>query len=79
MNEEMPMYEKTMAEIEQTGSMGISATAHRPTLTELLKFRKADLEKELSQLNNAIAIATEQEGAMKLIDAIAKTGVSSRL
>ena len=79
--EEMPMYEKKTLAATQNAGLDVSAIAHeaRPTITELLKYRKATLEKELSQINNAIAIATEEAGAMKLIDAIAKTGCASRL
>jgi hypothetical protein len=76
---EMPMYEKTLAEISPAGTLGISAIAHRPTITEVLQYRKANLLKELEQIDHALKVAEEQKGAMDLIDSIAKTGVSSRL
>lgn len=69
----MPMYDATLAHSQETGIVG-NATRHRPTLTETLLHRKANLEKELELVSNALKIASEQQGAMSLLDSLAKTG-----
>lgn len=82
---EMPMYEKTMAEarreeygIQQASTAalaGADAHPHRPTITELLQHKKSHLEFELEQVNKALEIAKQNQGAMDLMDSIAKTRV----
>lgn len=73
-----PLYQKEMAALaaNQQATMGIAAGGeHRPTITELLVFRKSSLERELELINAALAKAKENQGAMDLMDAVAKTRV----
>jgi hypothetical protein len=72
---EMPMYEATLAQANAAGSVEVSAVPHRPTVTEMLQHKKAQLEYQLSCVNDALAKAKEQEGVMGLLDAIAKAQV----
>lgn len=86
--ESMPMYEKTMADIKYAESGGLRAnlanmagqsvdtvaTPHHPTITELLLYRKSCVEKELENINHALETAKKNQGAMDLLDSIAKTG-----
>lgn len=81
----MPMYEKTLA--AAVGGMGVEVSnlaqqeatlapvGYRPTITEQLGMRRAQLLAELANLDAAIAKAKEQSGAMGLLDAISKTNV----
>jgi hypothetical protein len=71
---EMLMYEETLAQA-QTGSVEVSAMPHRPTVTEMLQHKKAQLEYQLSCVNAALLKAQQEQGAMELIDAIAKTRI----
>lgn len=72
--ESMPMYEKTMA--MQQASIGVAGgVLHNPSVTELLRMKAANLERELELVRKAMKLAEEQSGAMALIDSIAKTRV----
>ena len=52
MEESMPMYERTVGKsMEQDTTLGIG----NATLKEILLYRKANLEKELEQINHALA------------------------
>ena len=74
---EMPMYEATLARQQNPNMIGLAgAVVHRPSVTELLLYRKANLEKELEQINHALEVAKKQAGAMELLDSIAKSGVA---
>jgi hypothetical protein len=79
----MPMYEKTLAEagenhvqMQITGGLAVE---HRPSVTELLTLERHRLMARLAQVNQALLLAEENKGTMNLIDAIARSGVSSRL
>lgn len=75
---EHPMYEKTMAEIRATGSIGVSAIPGIPgglrlaTITEQLQNKKAFLETQLANINDALAKIQEQSTTMALLEALAK-------
>jgi hypothetical protein len=71
----MPMYDKTLAQAMQQGSVEVSALAHRPTVTEMLLAKKHHLEHQLIVVNEALEQAKANEGAMALIDSIAKTQI----
>lgn len=84
----MPMYDKTVAEAQQLGTVGVSAAAwnavakhqlapvgYRPSITEQLGMRKAQLLAELANVEAALEKAKEQSGAMGLLDAISRTSV----
>ena len=81
------MYETALKQA-QTGGMEVSALAkqpnnlapigYRPTITEQLGMRRAQLLAELANLDAALEKAKEQEGAMGLLDAISKTDVMNR-
>ena len=70
---EMPMYEKTLA--AAAGEATLAPIGYRPTITEQLGMRRAQLLAELANLDAALAKAKEQQGAMGLLDAISKTNV----
>lgn len=76
----MPMYDATIEKMNLAAGSGITgadyptAVEHRPTVTENLLHRKASLEKELENVNAALAVAQKNQGAMELLDSIAKTG-----
>lgn len=84
--EEMPMYGKTLAaasggmgvEVAKLAQQQLAPIGYRPTITEQLGMRRAQLLAELANLDAAIAKAKEQEGAMGLLDAISKTDVMNR-
>lgn len=75
----MPMYEKTLAEVSQTGSIGISAIPGVPgglrlaTITEQLQNKKEFLERQLADINDALAKAQKAPDVMALLEALAKT------
>lgn len=74
----MPMYEDALAKASnQATTYGLagSGSLHVPTVTELLEHKKRNLEIELSRVNHALDVAKKNQGAMDLIDSIAKTRV----
>jgi hypothetical protein len=75
--EQMPMLDSTLAKMNAGAGTGI-ALQHIPTVTEMLMHKKAMLEYELKQVDHALEVAKEQQGAMGLLDAIAKTRVTLR-
>jgi hypothetical protein len=72
---EMPMYEKTLAELGQSGWVGVSAVPRRPTVTEMLLEKKRHLEYQLQMVNEALEKAKQESGAMGLIEALSKAHI----
>jgi hypothetical protein len=79
--EEMPQYKATIAKLKAgAGFLDVAATQpHYPSVTEQLGMARAVLLGELRQIEEALEEAKKNEGAMKLIDSIAKTRDGSRL
>lgn len=76
---EMPMYEKTIAQMQAGAPIWQgNVVDHRPTVSEQLAMRKAHLEAELKQVNEAIEHALQNTPTMALLDSIAKVGLLSR-
>lgn len=77
----MPMYEKTLAQVgayNEAATKSLIPVGYRPTITEQLQMRRAQLLTELANVEAALQKAKEQEGAMGLLDAISRTDVGSR-
>ena len=75
---DMPMYRATLAQAQTQGLLGVSAVPTRMTVSEMLLERKTHLVRELAEIERAMALAKDNEGAMQLIDAITKSGVAKR-
>lgn len=69
---DMPMYDKTLAEARSTGSVGISALPHKPTMTEMLQQKRNFLAAQLADVDAALEQMRIQKDAAALIDAITK-------
>jgi hypothetical protein len=76
--EDMPRYKEALAQAAGTGGLLGVALPHWMSVTEMLNDKKAHLEYQLQVVNDALAKAKEQQGAMDLIDAIARTNVKDR-
>lgn len=80
---EMPMYQATLdkmalARNATAGLIGYDNVAYHPSVTEQLEMAKATLLAQIHQIDAALEQAKKNQGAMDLIDAIAKTGKVGR-
>ncbi|MBA0086342.1 MAG: hypothetical protein HRJ53_15280, partial [Acidobacteria bacterium Pan2503] len=63
-----------LAQTANAGMIGYQNVVYHPSVTEQLEMAKATLLAQIHQIDAALEQAKKNQGAMDLLDAIAKTG-----